>query len=62
MLTNYFGGEVCGLNDKIITRAVETLFNAKPVWISEVNNSFLSGDMKNKYTVLIESRINRLDV
>ena len=62
MLINYFGGERCGINDKVITGTVQTIFNAKPNWIDEINNSFLSDEMKEKYIDVVESRFERLSI
>ncbi|MCF8226552.1 MAG: HipA domain-containing protein [Bacteroidales bacterium] len=60
MLINYFGGERCELNDKVITKTVDTLFDAKPKWIKEIHNSFLSEEMQEKYVNVVESRFKRL--
>ena len=60
MLIEYFGGERCDLNDKVITTAVNTILDAKPNWIEEINHSFLSDEMKEKYINVVESRFERL--
>lgn len=60
MLINYFGGERCDLNDKVITSTVQTIFDAIPGWIEYINNSFLSDEMKEKYIDVVESRCERL--
>lgn len=62
MLIKYFGGERCELTDKVITNTVETIFDAKPNWIEEINNSFLSDEMKEKYIDVVESRFDRLNI
>ena len=62
MLINYFGGERCEINDKVITKTVDAIFNAKPFWVEEINNSFLSDEMKEKYIDVVESRFLRLSV
>jgi serine/threonine-protein kinase HipA len=62
MLINYFGGERCELNDKVITKTVQNIFDVKPVWIQEINNSFLSNEMKEKYLDVLESRFMRLSI
>ena len=62
MLINYFGGECCDLNDTIITKTVNTILKAKPNWMNEINNSFLSDEMKEKYINVVESRFERLNV
>ena len=61
MLINYFGGERCDLNDKVITSTVQTIFDALPGWIEYINNSFLSDEMKEKYIDVVESRFERLN-
>ncbi len=61
ILTNYFGSDICGLNDKVISNTVESVFNAIPIWTGEIKKSFLSGDMKEKYVHLINSRLNRFN-
>jgi serine/threonine-protein kinase HipA len=62
ILINYFGGERCELNDRVITKTVQAIFDAKPVWIEEIHNSFLSDEMKEKYFDLLESRFMRLSI
>jgi len=62
MLINYFGGERCDLNDKVITSAVDTIFKAKPEWVKEIDNSFLSEEMKEKYLDVVEARFKRLSI
>lgn len=62
MLMKYFGGERCELNDKVITSTVETIFHAKPKRVEEINNSFLSNEMKEKYIEVVESRFERLSI
>ena len=62
MLINYFGGERCELNDKIITNTVQKIFDALPGWIEEINNSFLSDEMKERYINVVESRFERLSI
>ena len=62
LLIKYFGGDRCELNDKVITKTIETFFNAKHAWIEEINNSFLSDEMKEKYINVIESGFARLRI
>lgn len=57
---DYFGKEKCGLTDKVINNVIKSIVDAKPIWIEEVNNSFLSSEMKGKYLDLLESRFERL--
>ncbi|MBN2852136.1 MAG: HipA domain-containing protein [Clostridia bacterium] len=62
MLIDYFGGERCELNDKVITKTVDTIFDAKSNWIKEIDNSFLSEEMKEKYVNVVETRFERLNI
>lgn len=62
MLINYFGGERCELNDRVITNTVASFINAKPDWMEEIQNSFLSDEMKERYIELVESRFERLSI
>lgn len=62
ILVDYFGGERCGINGKVITRAVEILVGAKQGWMEEIDNSFLSGVMKERYADLVGSRFSRLEL
>ena len=62
MLINYFGGDRCELNDKVITNTLDRFFKAKHHWIEEIGNSFLSDEMKEKYIDVVESRFERLRV
>ncbi|MFO7933730.1 MAG: HipA domain-containing protein [Bacteroidales bacterium] len=62
MLIEYFGGVRCELKDKVIHQTVQSIFDAKPTWIQEINNSFLSDEMKEKYIDVVESRFRRLGI
>ena len=62
ILIEYFGGETCDLNDRVIANTVDTIQKAKPHWIEEINNSFLSREMKEKYIDVVESRFDRLGI
>lgn len=62
MLVNYFGGEICEINEKVITNTLHAISAAKPGWIKEINNSFLSDEMKEKYIEVLESRFQRLSI
>ena len=62
MLINYFGGERCDLNDKVITNTVQKIFDALPGWTEEISNSFLSDEMKERYINVVESRFERLSI
>lgn len=62
MLIEYFGKERCDLTDKVIENVIGSIVSAKPKWIEEINNSFLSSKMKEKYTDLLDARFARLDL
>ena len=62
MLINYFGGERCELNDKVITNTVQKITDALPGWTEEISNSFLSDEMKERYINVVESRFERLSI
>ncbi len=62
ILINYFGGEKCELNDKVITKSVQTIFDAKAGWNEDITNSFLSDEMKERYINVVESRFERLSI
>lgn len=62
ILIDYFGGERCELNEKVITSIVESMFHSRPKWLEEINHSFLSDDLKEKYMDVVESRFARLAI
>lgn len=62
MLTDYFGGERCELNNKVISSIVEKIYQARPGWMKEISHSFLTDEMKEKYIDVVESRFKRLDI
>lgn len=60
LLINYFGKERCFLTDKIIEKTLNTINTALPHWFELIDISFLSDEMKEKYRVLLQKRINVL--
>ena len=62
MLIKYFGRERCGLTEKIIDKVLKSIIDARPGWIAEINNSFLSPKMNKKYVELVDSRFARLNL
>lgn len=60
ILINYFGKECCNLTDKVIDKILTTIKNATGFWIDLINVSFLSADMKTKYSNLLDKRITKL--
>lgn len=59
-LINYFGAERCGLTDKVIEKTLNTIQQTLPKWFDLIENSFLSGEMKEKYRSLLQRRIQSL--
>ena len=62
MLIIYFGKEKCDLTEKVIDKVLKSIIVARPKWIEEINNSFLSSEMKEKYLELVDSRFARLNL
>jgi serine/threonine-protein kinase HipA len=62
MLISYFGKEQCELTDKVIAKVLDTIINAVPKWREEIEHSFLSEEMKQKYIGLLDSRLSRLEL
>jgi serine/threonine-protein kinase HipA len=62
ILINYFGRETCELTDKVIDNAVDSIRNSIPGWKEEISISFLSDEMKDKYTALLDARLERLQL
>jgi len=62
MLISYFGKERCELTDKVIAKVLDTIINAIPKWREEIEHSFLSEEMKQKYIGLLDSRLSRLEL
>jgi serine/threonine-protein kinase HipA len=60
VLVNYFGKERCNLTDPIIERTLETIQSVLPSWFELIGISFLSAEMKKKYTKLLQERIEIL--
>jgi serine/threonine-protein kinase HipA len=61
-LVNYFGKQQCQLPDKIVDRTIEGIKNAIPDWMQMIEISFLSNEMKEKYTDLLNSRLKKLQL
>jgi serine/threonine-protein kinase HipA len=62
LFINYFGKERCFLTDKIIEKTLNTINKALPSWFELIDISFLTNEMKEKYRVLLQYRINLLDL
>jgi serine/threonine-protein kinase HipA len=56
MITDYFGSERLGLTDITISKTLKTIQNQRAAWLSLINISFLSDDMKAKYLQLLNNR------
>jgi len=59
---NYFARERLKMTDKIITKTINGLENAFPLWIDHIQKSFLSESMKKKYIQNLNSRAARLEL
>ena len=59
-LVDYFGRTRLGLNQKIISSLLDDLKGAAPEWDGLIGVSFLPGEMKKKYRLLLKSRRERL--
>lgn len=57
ILVDYFGKERCELNLKSIDKVLETISIAVPKWKELIDISFLSNDMKEKYHMLLGTRL-----
>ncbi len=62
MLINYFGKERCGLTDKVIEKTLDTIKDSIPIWFNLIDISFLSEKMKKKYALLLQKRIDILNL
>lgn len=60
MLIKYFGKEVCELTDRVVDNIIYTFINVASNWQKEISISFLSDEMKEKYSELIDARLKRL--
>ncbi|HUX53414.1 MAG TPA: HipA domain-containing protein [Williamwhitmania sp.] len=60
VLISYFGKERCGLTDKVVEKMLDVIGEAIPLWFGEIENSFLSQEMKEKYTSLLLKRSQKL--
>lgn len=61
LLFKYYGAEKLKLNDKIILSEIDNLVNKKESIETLINISFLSSEMKGKYSELLSERYKRLD-
>ncbi len=60
VLISYFGKEHCGLTDRVVEKILDTTGKAIPLWFGEIENSFLSQEMKEKYASLLLKRSQKL--
>lgn len=60
VLISYFGKEHCGLTDRVVEKILATTGKAIPLWFGEIENSFLSQEMKEKYASLLLKRSQKL--
>jgi serine/threonine-protein kinase HipA len=59
-LIDYFGRSRLGLSDKTITNVLDRLREVLPEWELLIGRSFLSGEMKVKYSELMKERVRRV--
>ena len=52
--------KIMGLEEKVVMRLITGLHKAFPKWQTLIRDSFLSEEMKEKYEILIASRLERL--
>jgi serine/threonine-protein kinase HipA len=57
LLVNYFGKEQCGLTDKVIEKTLSSFQQVFPMWFEQIENSFLSDEMKEKFINMVQNRI-----
>ncbi|HEX2935600.1 MAG TPA: HipA domain-containing protein [Bacteroidales bacterium] len=60
VLINYFGKERCGLTDKVIDKNIDEIKAKLNHWFNLIDNSFLSSEMKEEYSLLLQKRIKVL--
>jgi serine/threonine-protein kinase HipA len=61
-LVKYFGKQRCQIPDKIIDRTLGNIKSAIPQWFQLIEISFLSAEMKEKYTTLLTKRLKTLNL
>jgi len=56
ILLKYFGEERLGLEQKVIDEHMQSFARLLPIWSNWVDKSFLSGEFREKYKTVIQSR------
>ena len=59
-LINYLGTERCTLTDKVIEKTLSSVQQAIPTWFNLIDNSFLTDEMKERYSDLLKRRMQIL--
>ena len=62
VLVDYFGKHECRLTGKIIENILDVFRDSIPKWLNLVRISFLSAEMKIKYSLLINKRASLLNL
>ena len=62
LFLDYFGKERLGLNDAVIKDVLATITRAFGNWEDLLHRSFLSADMKKKYSELLSARRSTLEL
>jgi serine/threonine-protein kinase HipA len=60
LLIEYLGTEVLKINQKIINRTLEDIFEVKSIWQNLIEISFLSNILKERYFYLLNKRWKRI--
>ena len=58
----YFAKERLGLTQKSVDQTVHQIVNAYPKWLDLINQGFLSAEMRNNYSSLLQSRYRLLEM
>jgi len=61
ILVEYFALERMGLSDRIISKTLQEIKRAVPLWYALIEKSFLPEDLKNAYRDVLDKRIRRLE-
>lgn len=59
-LVEYFGKELCGLNEKVLRKILEKFELVWGEWLKTIEISFLSEEKREEYISLLSSRKNRI--
>lgn len=60
ILINYFGKDRCNLTDKVVEKTFDSIQKAISSWFDLIEISFLSDEMKSRYRILLQKRMDIL--